>query len=352
MTRRVALVVGPTGAAGAPLVRALARQDGWRIYGLSRSAPGPGAPFTHVPADLADPASCAGALRPLEPVTHAFYAARAPFGEGGVEDVPANLTFLRAMLDGLEATTDRLEHVHLVTGLKWYGMHLGPYPTPAREDDPRHLPPNFYYDQQDLLAARSAAARWTWSSSRPSYICDSAPDRARNLAAVLGAYAAVCRELKVRLDFPGTRAGFEALREVTDAGCLAEAIVFLASHPDRCSGAYNVTNGDAFRWSRVWPRLADWFGIPCGEPRDLRLVRWMVDKQPVWDGIVARYQLRPRPLQRVAAWDFGDFVLRQDWDVLSDTGRLRRCGFNGSVDTLSMFERQLGAYREARILPP
>jgi hypothetical protein len=202
------------------------------------------------------------------------------------------------------------------------------------------------------LAARSAAARWTWSASRPSFICDAAPERPRNLPAVLGAYAAICRELGVRLDFPGTQAGFDSLHEVTEAGCLADAIVHLASHADRCTGPYNVTNGDAFRWNRLWPRLAQWFGIPCGEPRDLRLARWMADKQPVWDRIVERHRLQPRPLQRVAAWEFGDFVLRQDWDILSDIGRLRRAGFGGSVDTLEMFQQQIGAYREARILPP
>jgi hypothetical protein len=39
-----------------------------------------------------------------------------------------------------------------VHGAKWYGMHIGPYRTPAREGDPRHMPPNFYYDQQDLVS--------------------------------------------------------------------------------------------------------------------------------------------------------------------------------------------------------
>ncbi len=351
MTNRVALVVGPSGAAGMPIVAALHRH-GWKVYGMSRSAPDPGAPYVHVPADLADPGACVRALEKVEPVTHAFYAARAPFAEGGVEDVPANVTFLRSTLDALEATSERLEHVHLVAGIKWYGMHLGPYRTPAREDDPRHLPPNFYYDQQDLLAARSAAARWTWSSSRPSYICDATPDRARNLAAVLGAYAAVCRELEVPLDFPGTRAGFESLRELTEATCLAEAIAFLASRPRECTGPFNVTNGDAFRWSQIWPRLAEWFRVPPGVPRDLRLARFMADKEPVWSRIVERFELRPRALSRVAAWDFGDFVFRQEWDVLSDTGRVRRAGFNASVDTIAMLESQIAAYRGARILPP
>lgn len=350
MTDRVALVVGPSGAAGAPIVASLDRH-GWKVYGMSRSAPAPGARCVHLPADLADPASCVRALEQVEPVTHAFYAARAPFAEGGIEDVPANSTFLRSMLDALEATSDRLEHVHLVAGTKWYGMHLGPYRTPAREDDPRHLPPNFYYDQQDLLSARSAAGRWTWSSSRPSYICDAAPDRARNLAAVLGAYAAVCRELQVPLDFPGTRAGFESLRELTDAACLADAIVFLAGRSRECTGPFNVTNGDAFRWSHFWPRLAEWFRVPVGVPRDIRLARWMPDKEPVWSRIVERFGLHPRALSRVAAWDFGDFVFRQEWDVLSDTGRLRRAGFNASVDTLAMLEGQIAAYQRARVLP-
>ena len=39
-------------------------------------------------------------------------------------------------------------------------MHLGPYPTPSREDDPRHLPPNFHYDQQDLLIVRAGFNAW------------------------------------------------------------------------------------------------------------------------------------------------------------------------------------------------
>jgi len=47
---------------------------------------------------------------------------------------------------------------------------------------------------------------------------------------VLGAYAAVCRELDVPLDFPGSAAAFSVLSELSDATCLAEAIVFL-SHP-------------------------------------------------------------------------------------------------------------------------
>jgi nucleoside-diphosphate-sugar epimerase len=351
MADRVALVIGPTGATGAPIAAALARRSGWRVYGMSRTAPSGEAPFTHIAADLTDPASCVRALATIEPVTHAFFAARAPFREGGVEDVEGNVAMLAATLDALATRSDALEHVHLLEGTKWYGMHLGPYPTPWREDDPRHLPPNFYYDQQDLLSERTALARWNWSASRPSYICDFAPRRSRNLVSVLGTYAAICRELNVPLDFPGSAAGYAALSELSDATCLAEAIIFISTHDAGKNAAFNVTNGDSFRWCRVWPRLAQWFGIPCGVPRRVKLATWMADKGPVWDRIVARHDLEPRRLESLASWEFADFVFEKEWDLLSDTGRLRRAGFNACVDTIAMLRDQLDKYREARLLP-
>ncbi len=353
-TARVALVIGPTGATGKAVTDALARQGGWVVYGASRTAPVPDGQtprFRHVAADLMQPGSLAAALAGLAPVTHGFFCARAPFAEGGVEDVPGNVAMLQAMLDGLEASP-RLEHVHLLEGTKWYGMHIGPYRTPAREDDPRHLPPNFYYDQQDLLERRAASGGWGWSASRPGFICGFAPERPRNLVPTLGVYAAICRALGVPLDFPGTEQGYAALNEVTEVDCLGDAVLHAATHPAARNQAFNVTNGDSFRWRVMWPKLAEWCGLPCGVPRDIRLADWMRDKGPVWDRIVAQHGLRPRPLGQVAAWDFADFVCRQDWDVLSDLGRLRRCGFNACVDTQAMVARHLQQYRDARLLPP
>ncbi len=204
MSAQVALVIGPTGTTGGPLATALARRNDWRVYGLSRNAPPGAVPFTHLAADLADPASCGRALASIEPVTHAFFAARAPFREGGVEDVEANVAMLAATLDALETRSDALAHVHLLEGIKWYGMHLGPYPTPSREDDPRHLPPNFYYDQQDLLSCTGRDKRA--GAGRPRGRPISATSHlygSRNLITVLGTYAAICRELQVPLDFPG-----------------------------------------------------------------------------------------------------------------------------------------------------
>lgn len=344
-----ALVIGPTGAIGSALVQALDGAGGWGIFGMSRTAPSQGARFRHLAANLMDADTVRSALADAPPVTHVFYAARAPHGEGGVENVDGNLAMLANVVEAVQGPT--LQHVHLVEGTKWYGVHLGPHRTPAREDDPRHMPPNFYYDQEDYLISAQRGQAWSWSSCRPNVVCDFAPERARNLTTVIGAWGAICRELGVPFDFPGTAVGFDSLTEVTDAAHLANAIIWLSTQPGGANRAFNITNGDAFRWRYMWPKLAKMLDLPCGEPRDIRLADWMADKGPVWDRITARHGLDPRPLERVALWAFGDFVFRQDWDLLSDLTRLRQTGFAGSVDTSQMFSDHFAAYRKVRILP-
>ena len=49
----------------------------------------------------------------------------------------------------------------LVQGGKVYGVHVGPFPTPAREYVPRVGVENFNYDQEELLRERSREARWS-----------------------------------------------------------------------------------------------------------------------------------------------------------------------------------------------
>jgi nucleoside-diphosphate-sugar epimerase len=342
-----ALIVGATGAAATRLVDLLAATPGWRVAALCRNPPR--ADLLHIAADLADPAACISAIAAAAPVTHVVYAARAPFGEGGVEDVPLNRSFLANVLDAVD--TPALRHVHLVEGTKWYGMHLGAFPTPAREDDPRHMPPNFYYDQQDLLSARAEAGGWAWSASRPGFIVDFAPTRARNLASTIGAYAALCRETGTPFDFPGHPDAYDRLLEVTDAALLARAIAWMFGEPGAANQAFNLTNGDVFRWSRLWPRLADYFALPRGQVRPLPLVAFMADKEPLWQRITARHGLVQQPLSAIARWDFLEFALGLRHDIASSMNRARLAGFHEVRDTEAMFREQLDAYRAARILP-
>ena len=152
--RKTALIAGATGATAKRLVEVLLADPDWSVVGVSRNPPASAERLTYIAADLLDPALSRHALAECSGVTHVFYTARAKFGEGGVESVEDNAAMLRNVLDTIEPVARGLVHVHLVEGGKYYGQHLGPYPTPTHEDDPRHMPPNFYYDQQDLLVER------------------------------------------------------------------------------------------------------------------------------------------------------------------------------------------------------
>jgi len=185
VTMKTALIAGAGGAASKRLIEVLLADPDWAVLALARTPRASAGRLTWVAADLLDAEACRRTLAKHRDMTQIFYTARAKHGETGVESVDENVAMLRNLLDAVEPGAASLEHVHLVQGTKYYGMHLGPFRTPAREDDPRPAVANFYYDQQDLLGAR--ARHWTWSASRPTFIYDFAPKRARNAVAVIGA---------------------------------------------------------------------------------------------------------------------------------------------------------------------
>ena len=305
----------------------------------------------HAPVDLLDASDCRRRLAPFREVTHLFYCARAKHGEGGVENVEENIAMLRNVLDAVEACGAGLQHVHLVEGLKWYGVHLGPYPTPAREDDTRHLPPNFYYDQEDLLRSRQPGKAWTGrlrartscATSRLNGCATSSPQSAP--------YAAVLAELGMPLDFPGKPEPSPRSTEMSDATILARSMAHMAVTEACRNQAYNVTNGDVVRWSRLWERIAGFYGMKAGPVRTLRLGEWMADKDAIWQRVVARHGLQPSRLDDIAHWSFADFVLSQDYDVVSRTTKLRQTGFDDFLDTEEMVFDHLARYRAAKVLP-
>ncbi len=352
MPAKTALIAGATGAASKRLVEALLA-DGWRVIGIARRPPqsSDDPRLSYLRADLLDPQDCARALSTTKGVTHAFYTARAEFGEGGVEDVAHNLAMLRNLLDAVEPVAPDLAHVHLVEGQKWYDVRLRMPRTPTREDDPRHMPPNFYYEQEDLLRERQAGRNWSWSASRPHFVYDFAPERSRNLVVTIGVWAAMCAELGLPLDFPGSPGCYSALMEVTDATQLARAILWMTASENARNQAYNVTDSCQYRWRWLWPRIAAYFNLPLGEVRPLRLADWMKDKEALWQRIVRRHGLLPNALEDLISWPFADFAWGLDSDNITDTTKIRLHGFHGVVDTMAQIPAYLQRYREARILP-
>ncbi|MDA1117530.1 MAG: SDR family oxidoreductase [Proteobacteria bacterium] len=352
MTARTALIAGATGAAAKRLIEVLLEDADWQVIGLSRHPPATSNPrLSYLRCDLSDREACARVLAGCKAVTHVFYTARAEFGEGGVEDVDQNVAMLRNVFDALEAASPDIEHVHLVEGQKWYDVHLRPARLPTREDDPLRAPPNFYYDQEHLLRERQHGRAWTWSASRPYFIYDYAPERARNLVSTIGAWAALCAERGSALDFPGSARCYAALTELSDATQLARAIVWMAGAPAARNQAYNVSDGCQFRWQELWPRIAAHFGLQVGEVRPLKLAQSMADQGAAWERIVRRHALQRVPMQDLVSWNFADFLWGLEHDNTTSLEKIRHHGFGGAVDTGEQLIAYLQRYRESRLLP-
>ena len=353
MSRRVALIAGVSGAVGAALARELVSRAEWRVYGLARRPPStPIAGVDYRQIDLNERERCLAALAQLGDVTHVFYCGRATHAEQVIENAADNLRLLRHLLDGVEAAAAGLRHVHLVQGGKYYGVHVGPFPTPARESDARAPIPNFNYDQQDFLQQRAIGADWTWSTSRPNTLLHYSPDIARNLVSTLGAYAALCRELGAALDFPGPPGAYESVTQMTSLDLLARGIAWMAATPECGNQSFNMTNTDVFRWRALWPKLAEAFGMPVGTVRPLCLAEVLAERGDAWQGVCARYGLRPLALDRVANWGFADATLERYWDEILCHNKARRFGFHDWDNSEEKFFAVLRQYRAARILPP
>jgi len=349
---RSAVVVGAQGVIGRYIVERLAALPDWQVVGLSRRRGADAPRVRHISVDLLAPADAADKLSGLNDATHVFFAAFQP-GSGPAADYAKNIAANRDMLansvSAIESAAPGLQRVVLVTGTKYYGSHLGPFKTPAREDDPRHAGANYYFDQIDWLTGFQKGKRWNWTELRPQTLCGFAPGTAMSIVPVIAVYAAMRKELGLPLAFPGK--AWRTLYQVTESAHFAEAAAWAATEPRCANQAYNITNGDYFRWQHVWPRIAAAFDMPVGEPQPHSLVQFMADKAPLWDAMVKKHGLKPYRFDEIAAWPFGDYVFNCDWDVMSNVTKSRRHGFHAVVDSEEMFVRLLARFRQERILP-
>jgi nucleoside-diphosphate-sugar epimerase len=350
--RKTAVVIGALGVIGRYIAERLAALPDWEVVGVSRRRGEDRGRVRYLSVDLLDRGAAEAALAGLSGVTHVFYAAFQA-SSGAAANYAANIAPNRDMLvnsvSAIDRASRRLERVVLVTGTKYYGSHLGPFKTPAREDDPRHEGPDYYFDQVDWLTAFQRGKRWSWTELRPQTLCGFAPGTAMSIVPVIAVYASVMKALGRPLSFPGS--AWTSLYQVTESGHMASAALWAATEPRCANQAYNITNGDNFRWQHVWPAIARVFDMPAAGPEPLRLVDFMADKAPLWDDLVRRHGLKPYRFEEVVAWPFGDYVFNCNWDVMTSTVKARRHGFHDVVDSEEMFARLLKKFRDERIVP-
>lgn len=355
MTERRALIAGVTGISGGNLAERLLA-DGWEVYGLARRPVGMPQGVRPVAADLLDAAGTAKALAGLDP-THAFFTTWMR-QDTEVENCRVNGAMLTHFLAGLEQAPG-LRHVALVTGLKHY---LGPFEsfgkqpvdTPFREEMPRLANLNFYYTQEDILFEAAARRGFTWSVHRPHSMIGWALGNAMNMGVTLACYAAICREAGRPFVFPGSPQQYEAITDVSDARILARQLAWAATTPAAANEAFNIVNGDVFRWRRMWGLLANALGVEAapypGHPTPL--VEQMADAAEIWPRIVARHGLANHSIDHLASWWHSDADLGRTLETFTSMGKSRRFGFMDYQDTEQSFLDLFARLRQAKVIPP
>ncbi|MDR7328986.1 SDR family oxidoreductase [Corynebacterium guangdongense] len=342
----VVLVAGDGGLIGSYAAREY-HSLGWEVHGVSRRDLA--TEWTHHSADLLTGEGLPVGV--LSRVTHLVFGA---YVEKSTEAelIQVNDALLQNTLDALHRNGAPLKHVTIYQGGKAYGHHLGFFNTPAKETDPRLIAPHFYYTQEDLLKRNARERGFAWTAIRPEGVTGYATGNPMNLLMVIGVYAAINKELGLPLRFPGTRAAYDVLYQTTDAELLGRATVWAGSEPKADGEAFNVTNGDVFRWSQLWPKFARHFAMEYAEPQQMSLAEAMPMRKHVWESLVERHGLRATPFEQLVGWGVGDFLFHHEADNITSTVKVRQAGFADVLDTetrlLELFDKLI----EAKILPP
>ncbi len=351
---RTALVVGASGIVGSATAALLVEQ-GWTVHGLARR-PGGQPGVRPVIADLQDATATAAALADLHP--DAVFVTTWLRQDSEAENIRVNAAMVRNLLDGLPKPSAP-RHVALVTGLKHY---LGPFEaygkgelpaTPFREEQGRLNVENFYYAQEDELFAAAARDGFTWSVHRPHTVIGKAVGNAMNMGTTLAVYATLCRASGRPFRFPGSAAQWSGLTDMTDAGQLARHLLWAAETEAAHDQAFNVVNGDVFRWQWMWGRIAEWFGVEAalfdGSVRPLE--EQMADDAGRWREIAMREGLAEPELARLASPWHTDADLGRPFEVVTDMSKSRRLGFAGYQPTDDAFFKLFEQLRADRLIP-
>jgi nucleoside-diphosphate-sugar epimerase len=356
------LIAGASGVIGAAAVEHFARQPGWSVLGVARRRPDVAADvaFEHVSVDLTDAAACRAAASGFADVTHVVFAAL--FEKPGLvqgwyeaDQMATNLAMMRNLMDPLLAAAGGLRHVSVLQGTKAYGAHVHRLSIPARENAPRDPHDNFYWLQEDYIRGAQQRADWTFTIWRPQVVFGAAHGVAMNLIPILGAYAAICRELKLPFYCPGEAGN---IIEAVDTDLIARALHWAAQAPAARGETFNITNGDVMVWENVWPAIARAVGLEPAFGHPLSLAQFLPAHADVWDRIVARHDLRPIPMAALVGESHHYADLLFSWgakqapgSTLVSTIKLRQAGFGDCVDTEVMFARWLGVLADRRVIP-
>ncbi|CAH0047652.1 unnamed protein product [Clonostachys solani] len=403
-----ALVAGATGLSGYHMVKVLAASQRWKkIYCLSSRPPpenffadlGAGSEkVEHVTIDfLRQPTQIAECLSDrIKHVDYVFYFSyKQPPPKGDALDLWAhadelakiNLSLFKNFIGGLQLAELKPKRFMLQTGSKHYAFYLGPAAIPAFESDPRvTLDDNFYYAQEDALISYCKLNGSQWTVSRPTYIIGAVRDGSLNHLIGFGIYASVQAYMKQPLLFPGDYHAWD--REQHQSSGLLNAYFqeWLVLSESTAGEAFNIHDGNSFTWGRLWPYLAQWYGVEWNPPETddskyrtvkmalpitprgygpqatmrstFSLLEWSLrpEVEQAWKEIAHKHDLVLDPfdpLYRARIFSFSDSAVIGDGAMTLSMRKARKHGFFGTVDSYeSIFDSLKELARLKMIMPP
>jgi nucleoside-diphosphate-sugar epimerase len=261
----------------------------------------------------------------------------------------------------IDALGDSLKggHVGLVTGLKHY---LGPFDaygkgavpmTPFREEQGRQPVDNFYYAQEDEVFAGAEKYGYSWSVHRPHTIIGFALGNAMNMGQTLAVYASLCKQTGQPFVFPGSKAQWEGVTDMTDAHILAQQLEWAATTPSAQDQDYNVVNGDVFRWKWMWGEIAHYFDIEAAPfPDDVQPLDGRMDAAPAeWQALAKQFNLKEADISKLVSWWHTDADLGRPMEVFTDISKSRKAGFTGYQSTRDAFFALFDKLKAEKLIP-
>ncbi|CAE7210415.1 hypothetical protein PTNB73_09168 [Pyrenophora teres f. teres] len=411
-----AIVTGATGILGREIVFELSqhRQQWPTIHALSRSKKEDYPDnVIHNHIDLqSSPDEMAADLKSVRG-EYIFFAAY--LAQDAEEDAwSVNGRMLSNFLFALEKNNaiKEVKRIILVCGAKQYGVHLGMPKQPMTEDAPwltdtSKWPPNFYYNQQNILHEFCAKHSKEWVVTYPNDVIGFAMGNFMNLASSIALYAVVSKELAAssssnnnEIIFPGSPSFYTKFDSFTSSKLHAEFCAWAALEPRAANQAFNVVNGDVESWMNLWPKVVRYFGASVKKDQfggtagssdgngmassvdmapqppvsvqaaelglqgtaavqdgnkveqHINLVKWAEkgDVREAWERVAQREGLDKTAFDK-ATWPFLGFVLGRNFDLVISMSKARECGWKGYRDTWGSLRDVFDEMRGAGVLP-
>jgi hypothetical protein len=223
------------------------------------------------------------------------------------------------------------------------------------EDVPRLPHDQFYHNQEDIIfeVAKQSEGRITYSIHRPTIIFGFAAGNLMNIVGTVAVYALICKQEGKKLVWPGNQFTYERLFHASDAELIAEQEIWACCDTAAENQALNSSNGDVFKWKKLWKLMADRFGMEVGEysGKGTPMVELMKGKDGVWDEVVKQYNLEPVKLNDIGHWWFADLILNQVDENVSSMNKSKELGYLGFRNSEKSFMDVLDKMKANNLIP-